>query len=411
MKTLLLGFLITLGALAQTPIIFVHGNGDDSTKWIPTIWMFESNGYPSARLHAVRFTDPSARRDNSKPELWRSSTTDQASELAAAVTRVLIETGASKVALVGSSRGGMTIRNYLKNGGGAAHVSHAVLCGTPNHGVLAMDGNLDFEFNGKGRFLRQLNEPSELVDGVQFLTIRSDKADKYAQPNVGYDSPELKGARNVVLPGLDHREVAFHPQAFSVMYEFITGKAPQSAAITAQPSATLSGLITGFGAGAATNRPLAGVHFRVWALKPASADRDGAPLIDITSSEAGVWGPLTADPKLTYEFSLEKDGRTVTYFMSGFERSTNILNFRYVPTGGAPGKLIIHRPQGYLSSGRDPVTLNDKPVAEVPAGVPTVDSVTVSVEGTAKVVLRSETIYARPSTSATELNFAELLKD
>jgi triacylglycerol lipase len=39
------------------------------------------------------------------------------------------------VVLVGNSRGGYAIRNYIQNGGGAAKVSHAILGGVPNHGV------------------------------------------------------------------------------------------------------------------------------------------------------------------------------------------------------------------------------------------------------------------------------------
>ena len=50
---------------------------------------------------------------------------------------MLAATGASKVALVGISRGGYPIRNFIANGGGAALVSHAVLGGVPNHGVWA----------------------------------------------------------------------------------------------------------------------------------------------------------------------------------------------------------------------------------------------------------------------------------
>ena len=57
-------------------------------------------------------------------------------ELAAFVAQVLKATRRRKVALVGSSRGGNAIRNYLKNGGGAEFVSHAVLCGTPNKGIV-----------------------------------------------------------------------------------------------------------------------------------------------------------------------------------------------------------------------------------------------------------------------------------
>ncbi len=71
---------------------------------------------------------------------------------------------------------------------------------------------------------------------MQFMTTRSDSNDKYAQPdgrflgmpgkptNVTYTGPELRGAKNIVLPGLDHREVAFHPLAFKAMYAFITGQ-------------------------------------------------------------------------------------------------------------------------------------------------------------------------------------------
>lgn len=410
----LIGLMLLAGVMAGQglpPIVFVHGNGDDATKWVPTIWLFESNGYPAHLLRAVRLTDPSARRDNTKPEAFRSSTTDQASELAAFVTRTLIETQAQKVVLVGSSRGGMTIRNYLKNGGGAAVTSHAILCGTPNHGVIAMDGGLDFEFNGKGHFLRQLNEGSEVVPGVKFLTLRSDTQDKYAQPNVGYDSPALAGAENIVLPGLDHREVAFHPLAFGQMYRWLTGRAVTQARVVAEATPKVSGLVTGFGNNAATNRPLEGARFRVFAVEEATGERAGQALLDLTTDATGAWGPLTVDPKKSYEFVLEKDGKRVSYFMSGLERSTGLLNFRMVPApAGEPGRLIIHRPQGYFSKGRDPLLLNGEPVAQLTPGVPTADSVTVTVNGgVAKVELREEKIVARPAREAGEVHFAELL--
>ncbi|BDC48497.1 hypothetical protein F183_A08130 [Bryobacterales bacterium F-183] len=399
-------------AAAETPIVFVHGNGDDATKWLPVIWMFESNGYPADRLHAIRFTDPSARREDSKAEEFRSSTTDQASELSAFVTRVLLQTKSSKVILVGSSRGGLTIRNYVKNAGGAAVVSHAILCGTPNHGVFAMDAGLDGEFNGKGHFVKQLNEGSEVVDGVRFLTIRSDKNDKYAQRNVGYDGPELKGAENVVLPDLDHREVAFHPLAFAEMYRFITGAKPKVMTPAAEASPAVSGLITSYAGMAATNRPMAGVRFRVYALQQDSADRDGAPLLDIVTTATGAWGPLTVDPRRNYEFVLEKDGRTVTYFKSGLLRTTSILNFRFAtPTPGEKGNLIIHRPQGYLSKGRDALTIDGAAVEALLPGVPTRDAVGVTVTKGVTVKLRDEVIRARPAASPNELNIVELLWD
>ena len=69
------------------PVVFVHGNGDDAAKWIGVIWLWESNGYPKDRLYAIRFTNPSARTDDTKEEPSRSSTAFAESELSAFVDR------------------------------------------------------------------------------------------------------------------------------------------------------------------------------------------------------------------------------------------------------------------------------------------------------------------------------------
>src|SRR5437762_9876716 len=131
------------------PILFAHGNGDHAALWITTLWRMESNGIARERMFAINFTDPLARADDTKPEPNKSSTEDQRRELADAIKELKRRTGASRVALVGNSRGGYSIRSYIKNGG-AADVSHAVLCGVPNHGVFAWDDNPGNEFNGRG---------------------------------------------------------------------------------------------------------------------------------------------------------------------------------------------------------------------------------------------------------------------
>ncbi len=217
------------------PILFVHGNGDHAALWMTTLWRMESNGVPRDRMLAINFTDPLARSDDSKPEPNRSSTEDQRGELGDAIKELKRRTGAPRVALVGNSRGGYPIRSYIKNGGGA-DVSHAVLCGVPNHGVFDWDDNPGSEFNGRGPFLRGLNAgDSEVTPGTSFLTLRSENMDKYAQPDgrvlgkpgtptgVGFDGPALKGATNLVLGAVDHRETAYSPRAFREIYKFIAG--------------------------------------------------------------------------------------------------------------------------------------------------------------------------------------------
>ena len=199
---MLLLLLLAVNAAAEPsrPILFVHGNGDSAALWYTTIWRFESNGYDSSLLCAIDFKHPTARSDDTKFQENRSSTADQLRELAAKVAEIQSRTGQKQLALVGSSRGGYAIRNYIKNSGGAAGVSHAVLCGTPNHGVQANSTNLNNEFNGLGPFLSGLNAGDEVQPGADFMTTRSDSNDKYAQPE----------GRFIGMPGI----AAASPQLF-----------------------------------------------------------------------------------------------------------------------------------------------------------------------------------------------------
>ena len=67
-----------------------------------------------------------------------------------------------KVVLMGNSRGGNAILNYVYNGGGATTLSHAILGGIPNHGVWAPPGIREgSEFSGTGPFLTALNAPQK----------------------------------------------------------------------------------------------------------------------------------------------------------------------------------------------------------------------------------------------------------
>ena len=171
------------------PIVFVHGNGDTAALWTTTLWRFESNGWPRERLHAVEFPYPSSRDDNGVVQAGRSSTDEQRDYLATEVAKVMASTGSTQVVLMGNSRGGNAIRHYIATGGGDKTVSHAILGGTPNHGVWANPGfRPNNEFNGTGPFLAGLNAPKgqhgdEVTAGPKWMTIRSDNNDKFAQPD------------------------------------------------------------------------------------------------------------------------------------------------------------------------------------------------------------------------------------
>ena len=163
------GWLTSLTSAAQPslterpPIVFVHGNGDGAANWLTTLWRFESNGWPRERLHAIDAPNPLSRDDDAVAQPDRTSAAEHAAYLASEIDAVLKRTGAQQVVLVGNSRGGNAMRTYVRDYG-AAKVSHAVLGGTPNHGVWARaDFRPGNEFNGAGPVLTRLNAPLLII--------------------------------------------------------------------------------------------------------------------------------------------------------------------------------------------------------------------------------------------------------
>jgi triacylglycerol lipase len=393
-------------ATDMPPIVFVPGNGDTAALWMPTIWRFESNGWPRDRLYVIDMPYPLARDDDRKEQPGRSSTAEHMAYLAAEVKKVLAATGAKRVVLVGNSRGGYAIRNFVASGG-AAQVSHVVLGGTPNHGVWANPGFLPgSEFNGAGPLLTRLNAPqadaSEVTPGVEWMTIRSDNNDKYAQPdgvwlgargtptNVSFDGPALKGAENVVIAGIDHRETSFSPQAFAATYRFIVGRPPTTVAIVPEPRVVLDGTVSGLGldnreGNFATNLPLAGATVEVYATNATTGERLLPAVHRKTIGADGRWGPFVADGAARYEFVIAAPGYATTHvYRSPFPRSSSIVSLhpeRLADADRDANSLVtLTRPRGYFGVPRDRVALDGaSPPTGIPSGVAGVSTARVKV--------------------------------
>lgn len=367
------------------PIVFVHGNGDTAALWQTTLWRFESNGWPRDRLHAIELPYPLARSVDATPQPGHTAIGEYTAFLKGEVDKVLRATGAAQVVLMANSRGGYAVRDYIQNAGGERTVSHAILGGTPNHGVwYSMPGLPDgSEFAGAGPFLQALNRPKdaagdEVTGPVKWLTIRSDANDKYAQPDglwlgkrgvptgVTHAGPALKGATNVVIPRIDHRETAFSPAAFEAAYRFITGHAPTTSSVIPEQHVVLSGRITGLGVtptdpasgSFVDNLPLPGARLEVYAVDPASGERLGGPLYAHVTGADGRWGPLTTGPATRLEFVIAAPGYTTTHiYRSPFPRSSAIVNMHPERLSAgerkAPALVILSRPRGYLDPTRD----------------------------------------------------------
>jgi len=383
---------------ALPPIVFVHGNGDTAALWLTTMWRFESNGWPRDRLHAVHMPYPLARDSDDRPQAGRTSTAEQRQILSAEVQRVLAATGAQQVVLMANSRGGFAVRNFIANGG-AAQVSHAILGGTPNHGVRAdASSGLGNEFNGAGPFLQALNNQGapgvEITPGPAWMTVRSDNNDKFAQPEgtwlgapgkptgVTFDGPELRGAKSVVLPGIDHRETSFGPQAFAAAFEFITGRAPATTGFTPEASVVLDGQVSGLGlnndlstGSFVSNLPLAGATVEIFAVNAATGERVGDAQWRTSVGVDGRWGPFPADGRASYEFVIGAPGYATTHiYRQPFPRSSNIVHLRadrlLTADKTAGSVLTLTRPRGHFGLPRDQVVFDGQdPAPGIPRGV------------------------------------------
>ncbi len=388
------------------PIIFVHGNGDTAALWTTTMWRFETNGWPRNRLFAVDFAYPQARTDDGIAQEGRSSSADQLRELAAEVDRVKQITGAAKVILIGNSRGGFAIRNYIRNGNGRSTVLAAVMGGTPNHGVWrSATFNPQSEFNGMSRFLTALNSPqtndgAEITPGVFFATILSDNNDKFAQPDgrwigqpgtptgVTYESPALRGATNIVLPKRDHRETSFHHEAFAATYKFLTGNAPGRTTIAREEQIVLNGKIAGLSGGSSgelTNLPLPNSRLSIYAVNGQTGERLGGAVHQKTIGRDGFWGPFQGRSDVSYEFVIEASGFATTHiYRSPFARSSDVVNMRPVKLADSDrdgaSVVTMTRPRGYFGVGRDRMSLDGiSPPPGITAGIAGLSSSKIKV--------------------------------
>jgi hypothetical protein len=194
--------------------------------------------------------------------------------------------------------------------------------------------------------------------------------------NVTADGPALKGATNVLLGEVDHRETALSPVAFADIYRFITGRAPSRITIAPEAEVVLNGRVTEVVGGTPTNRPIEGAKVDIYRVSADTGERQGAAALSKTTGADGVWGPATFDPNTALEFVVAAPGSSVTHiYRSPLPRSFAQLDLR--PAAGlakedadAAAIVRMDRPRGYFGLPRDVVLLDGKEPVDVPHGVP-----------------------------------------
>ncbi len=229
------------------PVVLVHGTFENmNDNWQAASPILANHGYC---VFAFNYGGSSPNADfQGTGEIAAS-----AGQLASFVTQVLAANGASKVDIVGYSRGGMMPRYYLKFLGGTAYVSTLVGLVPSNHGTtvdglttLTQDLGLSGVFNvliggsckacvkqeaGSG-FLAQLNAGGDTAPGVSYTVIES-RDDEVVTP---YTSAFLMspGVTDITvqnqcpLDQSDHLELAYDPVAMADMLNALDPSNPVS---------------------------------------------------------------------------------------------------------------------------------------------------------------------------------------
>lgn len=193
------------------PVVLVHGTfADMADSWQALSPLLVNNGYC---VFALNYGSNGG--SGSVGVYGIGNIPASAAELSTFVNKVLAETGAGKVDLVGHSQGGMMPRYYLKNLGGASKVGALIGLAPSNHGTtldglftLASYFPLASEFTGAlcpacteqaagSEFITALNAGGETLPGVAYTVIES----IYDEVVTPYTSAFLSGSNvtNITL--------------------------------------------------------------------------------------------------------------------------------------------------------------------------------------------------------------------
>lgn len=172
-------------------VVFVHGIKGSAADWAVMVERFKADGWPEDRLIANSFTDPE----------WGCNTLN-AAQLASWVDE-LKSRGATRIAIVAHSMGGLSSRYFIKNFAND-EVAVFTTLGTMHHGLRSpcfspVPVCVWKELCSSGAFIRELNEAPATPGPARWTSIFSD-----ADETVPSSSSELEGATNVLVPGLAH---------------------------------------------------------------------------------------------------------------------------------------------------------------------------------------------------------------
>ncbi|MFN4286522.1 MAG: esterase/lipase family protein [Lacibacter sp.] len=318
---------------SRLPVVFVHGFLGSGDNWSWPIRRLVQNGYCPNRLFVFDWNSVNPARS-----------TD--SLLDATINRILQQTGAPAVNLVGHSAGGGLCYRYLSDSVRSRKVAHYVHIGS-----------------------NAMKMPAGAGGTVPTLNIYS-KADQVVR-----NGGPIPGAQNVELHTADHMQVATGDSTVMALYAFFNnGQKPalQPFTAVAGKEVVVAGKVVTLG----ENLPVQG-QYGVVLYDPQTGryrHRRGMPQWQ-TIGPDGSWEAVQdKDDCLSIAVKPEK-GRSVMYFLESQPVDNRHVYLRTFPAAGmvasllqqlpadsAKALLVVFSSNGALIAGRDSLLVNGVPV-------------------------------------------------
>lgn len=281
------------------PVVFVHGMAGSADQFSLQAQRFASNGYPADLISGVEYDTTMA-----------NNTYRQVMEIMDAhIDKVLAQTGADQVNLVGHSMGTMMSVRYLTSKKArAAKVAHYV----------NVDGTIANQAPG----------------GVPTLAIWA---------ALTGEGRSFTGATNVTLPAQTHVQACTSAETFAEMYKFFNGEEPDTVDVVPEaPGATvtIAGKLTTF----LTNANPQNYKIDIYEVNPQTGMRTSTePAYSQDIDPDGSFKFTNAVVGKKYEFATHSDDdpdMTQHFYYEALIRSNLLMRFKIAEPGSALAKLL-----------------------------------------------------------------------
>jgi len=260
------------------PVVFVHGQSGSAQQFETQAMRFTSNGYPQELLFAFEYDT--------------SQVTNPLADLDLFLDAVLAETGAPKVYAIGHSRGTTVWTSYLDDPAFDAPSKVAK--------YVNIDGRTQATLPGGVPTIGIWGEWNTAGSGY------NRRGDTNAQ--IGPDP-----ADNFYFGSKSHTETATSPEAFAVMFEFLTGAPPATTDVVPEPPGLV--MVSGRAVIFPENVGYDGATVEVWRVDAATGQRIAdTPRAVYAIDATGAFGPIQLNGLKHYEFALRRPATAVVPF-------------------------------------------------------------------------------------------------